>query len=64
MSISNIIILAIGVVLAIVGLILVLDGVGLPAWGHGIEPPIFGVIVGLLLIGIGVFIARGGQITA
>lgn len=63
MSISEILIKGIGVVLAIVGLLLVLSVVGLSV-GVGLDPWPIALLVGALLIGVGIYIVRGGGITA
>lgn len=64
MSISEIIIKAVGVILAIGGLLLVLSGVGINIFGGpAIGNPVFAVIIGLILIGFGIWILRGGNIT-
>lgn len=65
MSISDIIIKALGVILAVVGLALILTVVGVNILGvsTGLSP-ILSLIVGGLLLGTGIYIVRGGTITA
>lgn len=64
MSLSDIVVKVIGVILAIVGLALVLSAVGVNFLGVALNPPLLAVVVGALLIGAGIFIVRGGNITA
>jgi hypothetical protein len=65
MSLSDIVIKVIGVILAIVGLALVLSAVGVHLFGVvGFTEPILTVVVGAILLGAGIFIIRGGNITA
>lgn len=66
MSLSDLFIKAIGVVLALAGLALCLAAVGIKIFpvaitGFGI---IAAIVVGLLFIGIGIYIIKGGNITA
>lgn len=64
MSISEIIVKLVGIVLAVVGLLLVLAAVGLDIVGGHIGPWWLALVLGFLLIGAGVYIIRGGTITA
>ena len=64
MSVSKIIIVVVGVILAIVGLGLILAAVGVPIIGAGLSPWWLGILVGLLLLGAGIWIVKGGSITA
>lgn len=64
MSLSDIVVKIIGVILAVVGLALVLSAVGVNFLGVALNPPLLAVVVGALLIGAGIFIIRGGNITA
>lgn len=65
MSISNIIIKVIGVILAVVGLGLVLSILGINFLGISVAmSPISALIIGGLLIGAGIYIVKGGNITA
>jgi hypothetical protein len=64
MSMSRVIIIVIGVVVALLGLGLVLSSVGVAS---GVHIPVIWfleLIVGLVLIGAGVWVIRGGNITA
>ena len=63
MSISEIIVKIIGCVLAVVGLLLILSVVGLSV-GVGLAPWWLALIVGALLLGAGIYIVRGGTVTA
>ena len=62
MSVSKIIIVVVGVILAIVGLGLILTSVGVPILA-ALNPWWLGILVGLLLLGAGIYIVRGGSIT-
>lgn len=62
MSISNIIIKAVGIILIVVGLLVVLGSLGFASVGV-LQPWWLALIVGLLLIGAGIAILRGGTIT-
>jgi hypothetical protein len=63
MSVTEIIIKVIGIVLALVGFALLLSAVGVGFLGVGLSPWWVSVIVGLLLLGLGIYIIRGGNIT-
>lgn len=62
MKISEFIIKAIGVVLALVGFGLVLSAVGI-ATPVALNPDWLGILIGLLLLGAGIIVVRGGAIT-
>jgi hypothetical protein len=66
LSLSDIVIKIIGVILAIAGLILILSAVGVNLLGSavGIGNPLLNIVIGVLLLGAGIFIIRGGNITA
>jgi len=65
MSLTDILIKIVGAIFVLVGLALVLAGVGISiGLGAGLNPPLLGIVVGLLFVGIGIFIIRGGTITA
>ena len=67
MSISEWIAKGIGVVLALLGLGIVLAAFGASLFGLSIPasmPAVLAVIVGLLLIGVGIYTIRGGTISA
>lgn len=64
MSVSSIIIKVIAVIVALLGLALVLASLGA---GVGVHIPVvwfIELLVGLLLIGVGIWLIRGGTITA
>jgi hypothetical protein len=61
MKLSEIIVKVIGIVLAVVGLLLVLSAVGIST-GVGIAPWFVGMIVGVVFLGAGIWIIRGGNI--
>lgn len=63
MSLSNIVIKVIGVILAIVGVALLLSAVGLNVFGIALGPWWVAVLVGVLFLGAGIYIIRGGNIT-
>lgn len=64
MSISELIVKGVAVLLILGGLALVFGGLGLSIFGSAsLGNPVLSVIVGLVLIGIGIFILRGGNIT-
>ena len=65
MSLSEIVVKVIGVILALVGLALILSAVGVNLLGVTLGlHPILVVVVGALLLGAGIYIIRGGTITA
>lgn len=63
MSVSEILIKVGGIILFVVGLALILSVVGLNLIGVHLDPPILGALVGLVLLGAGIYIVRGGNIT-
>lgn len=63
MSISDLIVKIIGVILAIVGLSLVLSAVGINFLGVALAPAWLAILAGLILLGIGIYIIKGGNIT-
>jgi len=63
MSVSEIIIRIIGVALAIVGFALLLSVVGLNILGIGLSPVWLAILVGILFLGAGIYIVRGGTIS-
>lgn len=63
MSLSEIIIKVIGAALAIVGFALLMSVVGLNVLGIGLSPAWLAVLVGVLFLGAGIYIIRGGTIT-
>ena len=62
MSLSEIVIKVIGLVLAIVGLALILSVVGVNFLGVGLSPVWLAVLVGVVFLGGGIYIIRGGSI--
>lgn len=65
MSLSEIFVKVVGVILALVGLALILAAVGVNFLGVSVAlNPILEVVVGALMLGAGIFIIRGGTITA
>jgi len=62
MSLSNTIIKVIGIILAIVGLLLILSIVGL-GFGVSLQPWFLALIVGVVFLGAGIYIIRGGNFT-
>lgn len=63
MSISDLIVKLGGVLLFLVGLFMVLTSVGMIIIPLSIGAPIVSFFVGLVLMGIGIFVLRGGNIT-
>ena len=64
MSISELIVKGVAVVLILAGLALILGGAGITVFGGAaFGNPILSIILGLILIGIGIWILRGGNIT-
>lgn len=64
MSITEIGIKIMGFVLAFVGFCLILSAVGLPVFGIALSPWYFAVLVGFILMGAGIYIVRGGTLSA
>lgn len=62
MSISEMLIKGIGIVLVLVGFGLVLGAVGVTSFGAGLGLWV-GLVLGFVLMGIGIFVVRGGNIT-
>lgn len=63
MSLSEIIVKIIGIVLAVVGLALLLSVVGISLFGIGLSPVWLAVLVGVIFLGAGIYIIRGGNFT-
>ena len=63
MSLSNILVKIIGMVLALVGLALLLSAVGVNFLGIALAPWYVAVLVGVLFLGAGIYLIRGGNIT-
>jgi hypothetical protein len=63
MSLSEVIVKLIGVVLAVVGLALILSVLGISFLGVHLQPWWAAVIVGVILLGAGIYVIRGGNLT-
>ncbi len=64
MSISEVLIKVIGIVLALVGFALLLSLVGISVFGVSLGAPWFiTLLVGVLFLGGGIYIIRGGNVT-
>jgi hypothetical protein len=64
MSLSEIIIKIIGIILAFVGIALLLAAVGLTfLFGVGLGAWYWNVLVGVIFLGAGIYIIRGGNIS-
>ena len=63
MSLSEIIIKVLGLALAIVGFCLILSAVGVNLLGITLSPIWLAVLVGVILLGAGIYIVRGGNFT-
>lgn len=63
MSLSEVIIKVVGIVLLIVGLALILSLIGVGFLGVSLSPWWVALLVGVLLIGAGIYIIRGGNLT-
>lgn len=63
MSLSEIIVKIIGIVLAVVGLALLLSTVGVNLFGIGLAPLWLAILVGVIFLGAGIYIIRGGNFT-
>lgn len=63
MSLSEILIKLGGIVLAVVGFALVLSAVGINILGVSLPNIFASIIVGVIFIGAGIYIIRGGTIT-
>lgn len=63
MKLSEIVIKIIGIVLAIVGFCLLLSVAGISLFGIGTSSDILSIVLGLIVLGGGIVIVRGGNIT-
>lgn len=63
LSLSEIIIKIIGIILALVGVALLLSAVGVPFLGVALSPWWAAVLVGVIFLGAGIWIIRGGNIS-
>jgi len=62
MSLSEIVIKVIGIVLAIVGVALLLTVVGINFLGVATFPVWLSILLGVIFLGAGIYIIRGGSI--
>ena len=62
MNLSEIVIKVIGLILAIVGLCLILSAVGVATF-VSLPPFWLGILVGVIFLGAGIYIIRGGTIS-
>jgi hypothetical protein len=62
MNISEIVIKVIGIILAVVGVCLLLSLVGINIFGIGNSSILLAAIFGVLFLGAGIYIIRGGNI--
>lgn len=63
MSLSEILIKLGGIVLFVVGLGLVLGAVGVPFLGVTFLSPLWSIVAGVIFMGAGIWVVRGGNIT-
>ena len=64
MKLSEIVIKIIGIVLAVVGLALILSAVGVGFLGiAALSPWWLAILVGVILLGAGIWIIRGGNVS-
>lgn len=63
MQLSEVWIKVIGIILSIVGLGLLLAIVGVPLFGLGLGHWALNLVVGVVLLGAGIYIIRGGTIS-
>ena len=63
MKLSEIVIKIIGIALAIVGFALLLSAVGLNILGIALAPVWVAILVGVIFLGAGIYIIRGGTIS-
>jgi hypothetical protein len=63
MSLSEIIIKLIGLALAIVGFCLILTLVHISLFGVALDPEWLAVVVGVVMLGAGIWIIRGGSVS-
>ena len=63
MSLTNMLVKLIGIVLALVGLALLLSIVGINLFGIHLPGILFALVVGVLFLGAGIYIVRGGNFT-
>lgn len=63
MSLSEIIVRLIGLALAIVGFALLLTLVGINILGVSTVNPWFAAVLGVVFLGVGIYIIRGGNVS-
>lgn len=63
MSITDLFIRMIGFLLALLGFFLVLSAVGISIISVSFVNPFFSVILGVILLSVGIWVVRGGNIT-
>lgn len=63
MSLSEIIIRLIGLALAVVGFGLLLTIAGINLFGVGVVNPWIAAILGVIFLGVGIYIVRGGNVS-
>ncbi|NCN28662.1 hypothetical protein GW915_13945 [bacterium] len=63
MSLSEMLIKLMGIVLAIVGFALILSTVGLNILGLTLAPWYLALMIGIVFMGVGIYLVRGGNIT-
>lgn len=63
MSLSEILIKLVGIILVVVGLGLILGAVGVSFIGASFLNPIASIVVGVVFIGVGIWIIRGGNVS-
>lgn len=63
MSLSEVVIKLIGLALAIVGFALILTLVGISLFGVNLSPEWLAVVVGVVMLGAGIYIIRGGSVS-
>jgi len=64
MSLSEIIIKLIGIALAVIGFLMIISAVGVHIFGViGLSPIWLSVLIGIILLGAGIYIIRGGNFT-
>lgn len=62
MSLSEVVIKIAGIALVVFGIALVASVLGVPILGVALQPAWVAFVIGLLLIGVGIYVIRGGSI--
>ncbi len=61
MSLTEIIIKIIGIALAIIGFLMIIGAVGVHVFGTiGVSPVWLSILLGVIFLGVGIYIVRGG----